>query len=113
MDHPAHAAMVPMAAGAVIGKVGRFREQGNFYTGGVPRTLFAVWLYGVDNPLRALLPRDLKGELRARVPISNALGAGHPEVDWPSTHPHLPSAPLLPSLSVPPAIFHDLFDLER
>src|SRR3546814_4337866 len=31
MDHPAHAAMVPMAAGAGIGKVGRFREQGNFY----------------------------------------------------------------------------------
>src|SRR3546814_515717 len=64
MDHPAHAAMVPMAAGAGIGKVGRFREQGNFYTGGVPRTLFAVWMYGVDNPLRAQLPRDLKGEMQ-------------------------------------------------
>jgi predicted acyl esterase len=46
MHHPAHAAMVPMSAGAGIGKVGRFQEQGNLYTGGVPRNLFAVWLYG-------------------------------------------------------------------
>src|SRR3546814_9077509 len=84
MDHPAHAAMVPMAAGAGIGKVGPFWEQGNFYTGGVPRTLFAVWMYGVDNPLRAQLPRDLKGEMRARVAMYNDLGAEKPEVDWPS-----------------------------
>ena len=27
-NHPAHAAMVPMASGAGIGKVGRFQEQG-------------------------------------------------------------------------------------
>ena len=26
--------------------------------GGVPRTLFGVWLYGVDNPVRAQLPAD-------------------------------------------------------
>jgi len=40
MDNPAHKAMVPMSAGAGIGKVGRFEEQGNWYTGGVPRNLF-------------------------------------------------------------------------
>ena len=28
-NHPAHAAMVPQASGAGIGKVGRFQEQGN------------------------------------------------------------------------------------
>ena len=48
--------MVPMSAGAGIGKVGRFQEQGNWYTGGVPRNLFFVWLYNVENPLRAQLP---------------------------------------------------------
>src|SRR6201996_4533425 len=52
--HPALAAMVPMSAGAGIGKVGRFQEQGNWYTGGVPRTLFFVWLYGVDKLLSDL-----------------------------------------------------------
>ena len=65
-NHPAHAAMVPMSAGAGIGKVGRFQEQGNWYTGGVPRTLFFVWLYGVDNPLRAQLPATLDEKMRAR-----------------------------------------------
>ena len=62
MDHPAHKAMVPMASGAGIGKVGRFQEQGNWYTGGVPRSLFTPWLYGVDNPLRAQLPSGTRPE---------------------------------------------------
>ena len=55
-NHPAHAAMVPMASGAGIGRVGEFHEQGNWYRGGVPRTLFSIWLYGVDNPLRGDRP---------------------------------------------------------
>ena len=33
--HPAHKAMVPMSAGAGIGRVGEFHEQGNWYKGGV------------------------------------------------------------------------------
>ena len=35
MDHPALKAMIPMSAGAGIGRVGEFYEQGNFYKGGV------------------------------------------------------------------------------
>jgi len=108
MDHPAHAAMVPMAAGAGIGKVGPFREQGNFYTGGVPRTLFGVWMYGVDNPLRAELPQDLAGKLRARVAGYNDLNAKKPEVDWKKHIWHLPYAELLSSLDEPPGTFEDL-----
>ncbi len=103
LDHPAHAAMVPMAAGAGIGKVGRFREQGNFYTGGVPRILFAVWMYGVDNPLRAQLPQDLDGPLRARVAQYNDLHATKPKVDWARHIWHLPYSELLSSLGEPPA----------
>ena len=108
MNHPAHAAMVPMAAGAGIGKVGPFWEQGNFYTGGVPRTLFAVWMYGVDNPLRAELPQDLTGKLRARVAGYNDLDAEKPEVDWKQHIWHLPYATLLTSLDEPPATFEAL-----
>jgi len=105
MKHPAHAAMVPMSAGAGIGKVGRFQEQGNWYTGGVPRNLFFVWLYGVDNPLRAELPRDLDEATRARVSQYNDLHASKPKVDWNRQIKHLPVDELLSSLGEPPATF--------
>lgn len=105
MNHPAHAAMVPMSAGAGIGKVGPFWEQGNFYTGGVPRTLFAVWMYGVDNPLRAQLPQDLTGPMRARIAQYNDLDAKKPDVDWKKHIYHLPYAGLLSSLGEPAGTF--------
>lgn len=108
MNHPAHAAMVPMAAGAGIGKVGPFWEQGNFYTGGVPRTLFAIWMYGVDNPLRAQLPQDLTGPMRARIAQYNDLEANKPDVEWKKHVWHLPYASLLSSLGEPPATFESM-----
>src|SRR3546814_18195314 len=97
-----------MAAGAGIGKFGRFWEQGNFYTGGVPRTLFAVGMYGVDNPLRAQLPRDLKGEMRARVAMYNDLGTEKPKVDWLSHFRNLPYAELLSSLDEPSGTLEEM-----
>ncbi len=105
MNHPAHAAMVPMASGAGIGKVGPFSEQGNFYTGGVPRTLFAIWMYGVDNPLRAQLPQDLTGPMRARVAQYNDLDAKKPDIEWKKYIWHLPYASLLSSLGEPAGTF--------
>src|SRR3546814_1253704 len=97
--------MVPMSAGAGIGKVGRFQEQGNWYTGGVPRNLFFVWLYGVDNPLRAQLPHDLDEKTRARVAQYNDLNASKPKVDWNRQIKHLPVDRMLSSLGEPPAPF--------
>ena len=108
LNHPAHAAMVPMAAGAGIGKVGPFWEQGNFYTGGVPRTLFAIWMYGVDNPLRAQLPQELTGPMRARIARYNDLDAKKPDVEWKKHIWHLPYASLLSSLGEPPATFESM-----
>lgn len=104
-NHPAHAAMVPMAAGAGIGKVGRFQEQGNWYTGGVPRSLFFVWLYGVDNPNRAQLSPDLDEAARARATLNNDLAATKPKVDWNKHIRHLPVDTLLSSLGEPPQTF--------
>lgn len=106
-NHPAHAAMVPMAAGAGIGKVGRFQEQGNWYTGGVPRSLFFVWLYGVDNPIRAQLPAGLDEATRARASLNNDLAAIKPKVDWNKQIKHLPVEDLLKSLGEPPQTFDD------
>lgn len=107
MNHPAHAAMVPMASGAGIGKVGRFQEQGNWYTGGVPRNLFFVWLYGVDNPLRAELPSAALTDekLRARIEAYNDLDATKPKVDWNKQIKHLPVDRMLADLGEPPATF--------
>lgn len=106
-DHPAHAAMVPMASGAGIGRVGEFQEQGNWYTGGVPRNLFFVWLYGVDNPLRAQIPQGLDAETRTRISRYNDLAADKPEVDWASQIEHLPVSGMLSSLGEPPATFEE------
>lgn len=106
MNHPAHAAMVPMSAGAGIGKVGRFQEQGNWYTGGVPRNLFFVWLYGVDNPLRAELPATLTDErMRARIESYNDLDATKPTVDWAKQIRHLPVDTMLSDLGEPAGTF--------
>lgn len=111
LNHPAHAAMVPMSAGAGIGKVGRFQEQGNWYTGGVPRNLFFVWLYGVDNPLRAELPASLTDEkMRARIEAYNDLDAGKPKVEWAKQIKHLPVNQMLTALGEPPATFEQFIE---
>ena len=107
-NHPAHAAMVPMSAGAGIGTVGPFHEQGNWYTGGVPRTLFFVWLYGVDNPLRAQLPAGLDEKMQARIESYNDLAVHKPTVDWTKQIRHLPISDVLTSLGEPPATFEQL-----
>ncbi|NTZ43267.1 CocE/NonD family hydrolase [Altererythrobacter sp. SALINAS58] len=108
MDHPAHAAMVPMAAGAGIGKVGPFQEQGNWYTGGVPRSLFFVWLYGVDNPLRAQLPGGLDQPTQAQIARYNDLAAKKPAVDWTRQIRHLPLSTLLSDLGEPAGTYENL-----
>jgi putative CocE/NonD family hydrolase len=107
-NHPAHAAMVPMSAGAGIGKVGPFQEQGNWYTGGAPRTLFFVWLYHVDNPLRAQIPDGLDQPMRARIGSYNGLEVDKPKVDWPQRIKHLPLTDLLTGLGEPPATYEQL-----
>jgi putative CocE/NonD family hydrolase len=110
MHHPALAAMVPMSAGAGIGKVGRFQEQGNWYTGGVPRSLFFVWLYGVDNPLRAQLPLITDPAMHARVSQYNDLSTTKPKVDWTKQIKHLPVDKMLSDLGEPAGTFEQLID---
>ena len=100
-NHPAHAAMVPMASGAGIGRVGEFHEQGNWYRGGVPRTLFSIWLYGVDNPLRAQIPEGLDAKTRQYISQYSDLNPKKPDVTWAKHVWHLPYADLLTSLGEP------------
>jgi uncharacterized protein len=81
-NHPAHKAMVPMAAGAGIGRVGEFQEQGNWYKGGVHQTLFSVWLYSVQQDIRPRFPEGLNQEQLQRLRKMYDLAADMPEVDW-------------------------------
>ncbi len=81
-SHPAHKAMVPMAAGAGIGRVGEFHEQGNWYKGGVHQTLFTVWLYGVQQNIRPQFPDDLPQEQLQRLRKMYDLAPNMPTVDW-------------------------------
>ena len=81
-NHPAHTAMIPMASGAGIGRVGEYYEQGNWYKGGVHQTLFTVWLYGVQQNIRPQFPRGLSQEQLQRLRKAYDLAAEMPEMDW-------------------------------
>ena len=81
-DHPAHAAMIPMASGAGIGRVGDYYEQGNWYKGGAHQTLFTVWLYGVQQNIRPQFPKGLSQEQLQRLRKAYDLAADMPDVDW-------------------------------
>ena len=90
-DHPAHAAMVPMAAGAGIGRVGEFYEQGNWFKGGVHQTLFTVWLYAVQQDVRPRFPVGMSQEQLQRLRKMYDLAADMPEVNWTKHLRTLPS----------------------
>jgi uncharacterized protein len=100
-DHPAHAAMVPMAAGAGIGRVGGFYEQGNWYRGGAFQMLFLSWLYDVQNTQRPTLPADLSQEDLVRLSKYFDLAPDMPEVDWGTAIAHLPLVEIMESVDGP------------
>ncbi|MDH3784505.1 MAG: CocE/NonD family hydrolase, partial [Acidobacteriota bacterium] len=97
-DHPAHAAMIPMAAGAGIGRVGEFHEQGNWYKGGVHQTLFMVWLYNVQQGIRPQFPADLTQSQLQRLRKMYDLAPKMPEVDWKKQLRTLPATEWLSSV---------------
>ena len=77
--------------GAGIGRVGEFHEQGNWYRGGVPRTLFSIWLYGVDNPLRAQIPERISiRDAAVSLAAYSDLNPKKPDVTWAKQVWHLP-----------------------
>ena len=104
-DHPAHAAMVPMASGAGIGRVGSFYEQGNWYRGGVFQMLFASWLSGVQNTQRPTLPEGLPQEDVVRLSKYFDLAPGMPEVEWDAAMRHLPLVEIMASVDGPKGMY--------
>jgi putative CocE/NonD family hydrolase len=107
MDHPAHAAMVPMASGAGIGRVGEFHEQGNWYRGGAYQMLFGVWLYGVQNTQRPRLPEGLPREDIVRLSRYFDLAPDMPSVDWTEHIEHLPLVTMMEAAEGPKGIYSE------
>ena len=105
MDHPAHAAMVPMASGAGIGRVGEFYEQGNWFRGGVFQMLFATWLYGVQNTQRPSFTPDLSREDLERLSLYFDLAPDMPDVEWSEAIEHLPLIEIMESVDGPKGIY--------
>ena len=103
--HPAHAAAIPQAPGAGIGKVGPYREQGNLYRGGALQLLFPAWFHdyiyyaGAGDP-RPQFPPDMTQEDRARVSEyfklwpQHGWGEPRPEFDYEKYFRHLPVSEL-------------------
>ncbi len=81
-SHPAHKAMVPMGAGAGIGRVGEFYEQGNWYKGGVDQTLFTVWLYTVQQTTYPRFPAGMEQKQLQRLRQMYDLAPKMPDVNW-------------------------------
>ena len=107
MDHPAHAAAVPMAAGAGIGRVRPFWEQGNMYRGGAIQMPMATWLYGTQNAQRPKLPADLSDEDRVRLSNYFDLAPRMPSVNWKKALWHLPVGDLVDSVGGPKGTYQE------
>ena len=100
-DHPAHAAAVPMAPGAGIGRVGEFYEQGNWYKGGVAQFFYIPWLFGVNDTIRPSFPADTPPEILQRLSKFWDLAPKRQQVDWAKEVFTLPWGTLMDRLGGP------------
>lgn len=94
-DHPAHAAMIPAAAGAGIGEVGGYAPQGMFYRGGVLQMPWVRWYYQYGFNEFPRFPGVLSREDRLRLSQFYDLWAEKPEVNWEKALRELPLSKLI------------------
>lgn len=105
-DHPGHAAMIPMGAGAGIGTVGGYQEQGNFYRGGVWQTLWLSWYYSSGYKDFPTFRRELSREEKIRINRFYDLAAETPPVDMDEAVWGLPLMDLMDEVEGPPSDFY-------
>jgi putative CocE/NonD family hydrolase len=108
MDHPAHAAAVPMAYGAGIGRIGEFYEQGNFYRGGAIQQSMTTWMFTEQNTQRPTLPVGLSREDRIRIARYTDLAAGAPEPNWDEALWHLPMSEMYAHYGGPKGAYNEM-----
>jgi len=112
-NRPAHAAMIPLAAGAGIGAIPDNWTWGMWYRGGVPALGIWIWWYrDYANIERPLLPPDIdhEGRLRMRAgfdfTVKKQFTTGTDPVHW-----HLPSQDILRSIDAPMSDFERFMTL--
>jgi len=107
MGHPAFAAMNVQGFGAGVGRVGPYYEQGNWYRGGAIQMLFIAWLYGQQNQVRPMFPKDTGQEDLAAASRMFDLAPQMPPVDWSQALTHLPVQNIIQNVNGPRGIFAD------
>src|SRR5213082_211353 len=112
LGHPGYAAMNVQGFGAGVGRVGPYYEQGNWYRGGAVQMLFITWLYGEQNQVRPMFPRNASQEELIRASKSFDLAQHLPPVDWSKALWHLPEQDILKSVDAPHGIFADAMPVE-
>jgi putative CocE/NonD family hydrolase len=99
--------IIPQSFGAGVGKVGPYNEQGNWYRGGAVQMLFIDWLYGEQNQVRPMFPKDLSQADRIKASKMFDLAPQMPPVDWAKAFEHLPEKDLISAIDGPRGIFSD------
>ncbi len=100
LDHPSHAAMVPMGYGAGVGRVGEYYEQGNWYRGGAQQMLFTSWLYGVEHDkFKPRIPKGATQKDLIRISRYYDLAPENPSVEWKEAFWHLPVADIIKNVN--------------
>ena len=107
LGHPAFAAMNAQGFGAGVGRVGPYFEQGNWYRGGAVQMLFISWLYGQQNQVRPMFPRDTSQEDLIRASRLFDLAPRMPPVDWSKALWHLPEQEIFEAVGGPKGVFAD------
>lgn len=109
MNHPAHAALVPQAFGAGVGRIGEFFEQGNFYRGGANQMLFTAWLYGTQHdPMAPRLPVGIQQKDLLRLQKFYDIAPEYPKVDWKEGLSHLPVEDIIENVDGPMGIYEEM-----
>lgn len=112
LGHPAFAAMNAQGFGAGVGRVGPYYEQGNWYRGGAVQMLFITWIYGEQNQVRPMFPRDTPREDLIRASKSFDLAQQLPPVDWAEALRHLPVQDILKAVDGPHGIYADAMPVD-
>ena len=99
--------IIPQSFGAGVGKVGPYNEQGNWYRGGAVQMLFIDWLYGEQNQVRPMFPKDTSQKDLIKASKMFDLAPQMPPVDWAKAFQHLPEQDIFSAVDGPRGIFSD------
>jgi uncharacterized protein len=99
--------IIPQSFGAGVGKVGPYNEQGNWYRGGAVQMLFIDWLYGEQNQVRPMFPKDTSQKDLIKASKMFDLAPQMPPVDWAKAFQHLPEKDIFSAVDGPKGIFSD------